>query len=78
MICLNCRYEAPKSGFRYLYNPRIDASITLRQCPKCKSMIAVDEIFGYVKQNVGPGDEIWGKSAGIERPVNHHRQGSTG
>ena len=79
VICLKCNYEAPKSGFRYLYNPRIDASIALRQCPRCMMFIAVDELYGYVKQNVGPGDEIWGKSAGIERFLDqHHRQGTTG
>lgn len=73
MKCSVCEFEAPKSSFRYLYNARIDASVTLRQCPKCQAYIAVDELLGYVKQDVRPGDLLWGKSAGIEGLDRHHK-----
>jgi len=66
MKCSECGYEAPVAGFRYLYNARIDAPITLRQCPKCQEWLAVDELKGEVQQRVGPGEAPWGKSAGIE------------
>ena len=66
MKCTECGYESPKAGFRYLYNARIDDSITLRQCPSCQAWIAVDELNEVVKQKVGPGEAPWGKSAGIE------------
>jgi len=66
MKCTECGYESPKAEFRYLYNARIDDSITLRQCPGCQAWIAVDELTGEVKQKVGPGEAPWGKSAGIE------------
>lgn len=66
MKCTECGYESAKANFRYLYNARIDDSITLRQCPNCQSWIAVDELAGIVKQKVGPGEAPWGKSAGIE------------
>ncbi|HOO44594.1 MAG TPA: hypothetical protein PLM29_00085 [Deltaproteobacteria bacterium] len=67
MKCAECDYEAPKSSFRYLYNARIDASVTLRQCPNCQTWIAVDELLGFTRFKIRPGDAIWGKSAGIER-----------
>ena len=66
MKCIGCGHEAPVGGFRYLYNARIDASISLRQCPQCQEWLAIDEIAGDVKQKVGPGEAPWGKSAGIE------------
>lgn len=66
MKCTECGYESPKANFRYLYNARIDDSITLRQCPSCQAFIAVDELAGTVKQKVLPGQAPWGKSAGIE------------
>lgn len=64
MKCVECSYEAPVSGFRYLYNARIDASVVLRQCPNCQAWIAVDELLGFVKQKIEPGDALWGKSTG--------------
>ena len=66
MQCVECKYEAPVSKFRYLYNARIDSSVTLRQCPNCQAWLAVDELSSSVKQKVGPGEAPWGKSAGIE------------
>ncbi len=64
MKCAECDYEAPVSSFRYLYNARIDASVVLRQCPNCQAWIAVDELLGFVKQKIRPGDALWGKSTG--------------
>jgi hypothetical protein len=66
MKCTECTYEAPMDSFIYLYNARIDASVTLRQCPNCQAWLAVDELMGTTKQKVGPGEAPWGKSAGIE------------
>jgi len=66
MKCTQCSYEAAVPQFRYLYNARIDDSVSLRQCPKCQGWLAVDELKGEVVQQVGPGEAPWGKSAGIE------------
>jgi len=66
MKCTECSFEAPVAKFRYLYNARIDASISLRQCPQCQAWLAIDELAGTVTQKVGAGDAPWGKSAGIE------------
>ncbi len=66
MKCSGCNYEAKAADFRYLYNARIDASITLRQCPECQETLAVDELKGETIQVVGDGEAPWGKSAGIE------------
>lgn len=66
MKCIECSFEAQVDQFRYLYNARIDSSVTLRQCPGCQAWLAVDELTGTVQQKVSPGEEPWGKSAGIE------------
>jgi hypothetical protein len=66
MKCTECGYEAAVGKFRYLYNARIDASISMRQCPKCQSWLATDELKGEATQKVPPGEAPWGKSAGIE------------
>jgi hypothetical protein len=66
MKCTECSFEAPVEKFRYLYNARIDASISLRQCPQCQAWLATDELAGEATQKVGPGEAPWGKSAGIE------------
>ena len=66
MKCGECDFEAPLREFRYLYNARIDAPISLRQCPKCQAWLATDELSGQAVQKVGPGEAPWGKSAGIE------------
>jgi len=66
MKCTECGHEAPVKDFRYLYNARIDASISMRQCPNCEAWLAVDELVGEAKQKVGLGEAPWGKSAGIE------------
>jgi hypothetical protein len=66
MKCVECNFDTPIDKFRYLYNARIDASISLRQCPNCQTWLAVDELSGAVKQKVGLGEAPWGKSAGIE------------
>ena len=66
MKCIECSHEAGIRDFRYLYNARVDASVTLRQCPHCQNWLAVDELTGEVLQKVGAGEAPWGKSAGIE------------
>ena len=66
MKCTGCGYEAPVAKFRYLYNARVDSSISLRQCPKCEEWLGVDELKGEAVQSVNPGEAPWGKSAGIE------------
>jgi hypothetical protein len=66
MKCVECNFEAPVDKFRYLYNARIDASLSMRQCPNCQAWLAVDEMTGTSKQKVGLGEAPWGKSAGIE------------
>lgn len=66
MKCTECGYEAPLTGFRYLYNARIDAPISIRQCTRCEAWLAVDELRGVATGRVGPGEAPWGKSAGIE------------
>ncbi len=66
MKCTECGFEAQAKDFRYLYNARIDASISLRQCPGCQAWLAVDELAGSATQKVVAGEAPWGKSAGIE------------
>ncbi|GAB6268325.1 hypothetical protein DS62_00475 [Smithella sp. SC_K08D17] len=66
MKCVECNFDGPSDKFRYLYNARIDSSLTLRQCPNCQVWLAVDELAGTIKQKVGLGEAPWGKSAGIE------------
>ena len=66
MKCTECGHEAAAPEFRYLYNARIDASLSMRQCPNCEAWLAVDELTGEVQQKVGLGEAPWGKSAGIE------------
>ena len=66
MKCTECDHTAPVASFRYLYNARIDASVSLRQCPGCEEWLAVDELAGEARQGVGPGEAPWGKSAGVE------------
>jgi hypothetical protein len=66
MKCTECAFEAPIGKFRYLYNARIDSSISMRQCPQCEQWLAVDELLGEAKDVVHPGEAPWGKSAGIE------------
>ena len=66
MKCTECGHDAPKSEYHYLYNARIDSSISIRQCPNCEEVVAVDELSGEMKQKVGLGEAPWGKSAGIE------------
>lgn len=66
MKCTECGHEAPVKEFRYLYNARIDAPISIRQCTQCQAWVAVDELTGTVMQKIGLGDAPWGKSAGIE------------
>lgn len=66
MKCVQCGFEGPVAEFYYLYNARIDASMSMRECPKCHEWNAVDEIKETAIQVVEPGDAPWGKSAGIE------------
>ncbi len=66
MKCTECAFEAPAAKFRYLYNARIDASITMRQCPQCQSWLAVNEMNSEAQHLVTPGEAPWGKSSGIE------------
>lgn len=69
MKCTECGYEGDVKGFRYHYNPRIDASITLRQCPECQTVVKVDELKREVLGPMHAGEDPWGKSAGIENRV---------
>jgi hypothetical protein len=66
MKCSECGFEAPLSEFRYLYNARIDASISIRQCKNCEEWLAVDELEGVALEKITGGTAPWGKSAGIE------------
>jgi len=66
MKCIECEHEAPISEFRYLYNARIDSSISIRQCINCQEWIAVDELNEMAIQKIGFGEAPWGKSSGIE------------
>ena len=70
MKCIECGHDAPLETFRYLYNARIDASISIRQCTSCEEWLAVDELQGVVTQKVSAGEAPWGKSAGIEGLAN--------
>ncbi|GAB6161805.1 hypothetical protein JCM12298_09640 [Desulfothermus naphthae] len=65
MKCPACGYEAQVKQFRYLYNPKIDDSLSLRQCPKCMEWIGTDELKGEAVRIVKPGDHVWDKSAGL-------------
>ncbi len=66
MKCIGCGFEAPIGEFRYLYNPRIDASLGMYQCPKCQETLGVDQLKQEAVKFIRPGDSAWGKSAGIE------------
>ena len=66
MKCVKCDFEAPHTDFRYLYNARIDASIAVRQCPKCGAWNSVDELTGEAGVEVVAGGAPWGKSSGVE------------
>nr|CAO03075.1 1-methyl alkyl succinate synthase subunit Mas E [Azoarcus sp. HxN1] len=66
MKCTECGHEAEVMKFRYHYNPRIDASLSLRQCPECQAVVTVDELKREVLGRMHNGDDPWGKSAGIE------------
>ena len=66
MKCTECGHEASPDKFRYLYNARIDASVSMRQCPNCLEVLAVDELKREVLKKVALGEAPWGKSAGIE------------
>ncbi len=66
MKCTECAHEAELDDFRYLYNPRIDSSISLRQCPGCHRRVKVDESSQTVLGKLEDGQDPWGKSAGIE------------
>jgi hypothetical protein len=66
MKCSECAHEAPLADFRYLYNARIDASVSIRQCTSCGAQLAVDELKGEVVQTLADGVAPWGKSTGIE------------
>ncbi len=66
MKCIACGHAADLKDWRELYNARLDAALTVRQCPQCQEWLAVDELTGEVQQKVGAGEAPWGKSAGIE------------
>lgn len=73
MKCTECSFEAPVPSFRYLYNVRIDSSLTLRQCPQCQAWLAVDELAGEATQKINDGDAPWGKSAGLDEMADDAR-----
>ena len=66
MKCVKCDFDADYKEFRYLYNARIDAPISIRQCPKCGAWNSVDEMTGEAGIEVVAGGAPWGKSAGVE------------
>ena len=66
MKCTECGYKGGLSDFRYLYNARIDGSISIRQCPKCQVVLSCNELKEELTGTVAPGEAPWGKSAGIE------------
>ena len=66
MKCIACGHDGPLSDFRYLYNARIDHSISIRQCIHCEEWVAVDELKGVTLEKITGGVAPWGKSAGIE------------
>jgi hypothetical protein len=66
MKCISCGFEAPIVEFRYLYNPQIDESLSVRQCPKCHEWIGVDQLKNESVRTIKAGDTAWGKSAGIK------------
>jgi hypothetical protein len=65
MKCISCGFEAPIGEFRYLYNPQIDESLSMRQCPKCHEWIGVDQLKKESVRTIKAGDAAWGKSAGL-------------
>ncbi|MBL0713325.1 MAG: hypothetical protein JJV98_06450 [Desulfosarcina sp.] len=66
MKCIGCGFEAPIKEFRYLYNPRIDESMSLRQCMKCQAWLVVDQLKNEAIRTMQAGEDPWGKSTGIE------------
>ena len=66
MKCTECGNDAPLKDFRYLYNARIDASVSIRQCTSCGTQVVVDELRGETVQTLADGIAPWGKSTGIE------------
>lgn len=46
MKCDKCGFDSDKSQFRYLYNVKIDESISFRECPKCYTYVECDELAG--------------------------------
>ncbi len=66
MKCPECGMEAPLSEFRYLYNARIDASVSIRQCTACGVQLVADEARGEAVEALADGIAPWGKSTGIE------------
>lgn len=63
--CPECGHNGPISDFRYLYNPKIDDSVSLRQCTKCSATLMLDEKTLEVVQSGKHGEARWDKSAGI-------------
>ena len=45
MKCVECNFEGPVDKFRYLYNARINASLSMRQCPNCLTHLAIIKHF---------------------------------
>ncbi len=66
MKCTECGFEGALGDFRYLYNARVDASVSIRQCTSCGQQMAVDELKGESVQSLKDGHAPWGKSTGIE------------
>jgi len=71
MKCLGCGNDAPLKDYRYLYNARIDDSISMRQCTNCQKWLTVDELKGVAIKLAVAGEDPWGKSAGYEGVVKH-------
>jgi len=65
MKCTSCGHDGSLADFRYLYNPRVDGSETLRQCTKCSATVMVDELKNEVTMTAPQGVAKWEKSVGI-------------
>lgn len=54
MKCPECGFEGPKPAFRYLYSLGLDTPFSLRQCPKCGTWLAVNDLKEEVAKTVPP------------------------
>lgn len=58
MKCGKCGFESDKNEFRYLYNVKIDESISSRECPKCYSYVECDELAEEKRLEEKPAESV--------------------